>query len=155
MITASRERVWEALNDPEVLRQSIPGCQTLERESEDQLKATVVIKIGPIGARFAGLVTLSELDPPNAYKIAGEGQAGVAGFAKGGASVRLEDESGGTLLTYKVEAQVGGRLAQLGGAMIEATAKQLAGAFFERFGRIVGEAGQSALANSVAVEQGL
>jgi carbon monoxide dehydrogenase subunit G len=136
-LAAPRQRVWEALNDPAVLKQCIPGCQSLEKESDERLKATVAIKIGPIGARFAGAVTLSELDPPNGYLISGEGQGGAAGFAKGGARVRLTDDGPGTLLTYEVDAEVGGRLAQVGGAIIDATAKQLAGAFFKKFGDVV------------------
>ena len=136
-LAASRQRVWEALNDPNVLKQCIPGCQSLEKESDERLKAIVAIKIGPIGARFAGAVTLSELDPPNGYLISGEGQGGAAGFAKGAARVRLTDDGPGTLLTYEVDAEVGGRLAQVGGAIIDATAKQLAGAFFKKFGDVV------------------
>jgi carbon monoxide dehydrogenase subunit G len=137
-IAASRQQVWQALNDPDVLKRCIPGCQSLEKEADDRLKATVEIKIGPIGARFNGAVTLSDLDPPNGYTIIGEGQGGTVGFAKGGAKVRLTDaDGGGTLLTYDVDAQVGGRLAQLGGPIIDATAKQLAGKFFEQFGELV------------------
>lgn len=136
-IAASRQKVWEALNDPEVLRQSIPGCQSLTREPDGRLNAVVAVKIGPIGARFAGVVTLSDLDPPNGYRITGEGQGGMAGSAKGGARVKLADAGDGTLLSYEVDAEVGGRLAQLGGPMIDATAKQLAGKFFEQFGAIL------------------
>lgn len=136
-IAAPRAKVWEALNDPAVLRQCIPGCQSLEKEADDRLRAVAEIKIGPIGARFAGLVTLSDLDPPNGYTIAGEGQGGMAGSAKGGARVRLSDDGGGTRLSYDVDAQVAGRLAQLGGPIIDATAKQLAGQFFRKFGAIV------------------
>lgn len=137
LITAPRERVWEALNDPEVLKQCIPGCQSLEKETDDRLKATVAIKIGPIGAKFNGAVTLSELDPPNSYVISGEGQGGTAGFAKGGARVMLAEEGDATRLTYEVDAEVGGRLAQVGGPIVDATAKQLAGTFFKRFGALV------------------
>jgi carbon monoxide dehydrogenase subunit G len=137
LIGAPRQRVWDALNDPDVLRQCIPGCQSLEKESDERMKATVAIKVGPIGARFNGDVTLSELDPPNGYVITGEGQGGTAGFAKGGARISLTDENGGTRLTYVVDADVSGRLAQLGGVIIDATAKQLAGVFFKRFGEIV------------------
>lgn len=140
-IAASRQRVWEALNDPDVLKQCIPGCQSLEKEADDRLKATVEVKIGPIGARFNGAVALTDLDPPNGYTIVGEGQGGTVGFAKGGAKVRLADDgAGGTLLSYDVDAQVGGRLAQLGGPIIDATAKQLAGKFFDQFGQVVGGA---------------
>lgn len=143
-IAVPQQIVWEGLNDPDVLRQCIPGCQSLERESDDRLKATVAIKVGPIGARFTGAVTLSDLDPPNAYTISGEGAGGAAGFAKGSAKVRLSDEGGGTLLSYDVDAQVGGRIAQLGGAIIDATAKQLAGTFFKRFGEVMAERGAPA-----------
>ena len=137
LVAAPRQRVWEALNDPEVLKQCIPGCQSLDKEADDRLSAVVAIKIGPIGAKFNGAVTLSELDPPNSYVISGEGQGGTAGFAKGGAKVSLADQGGATLLTYTVDAEVGGRLAQVGGPIIDATAKRLAGLFFRRFGEIV------------------
>ena len=132
-IAAPRNDVWRALNDADVLRRCIPGCQSLERESEERLRAVVEIKIGPIGARFNGAVTLSDLDPPNGYTLTGEGQGGTVGFAKGAARVRLSNVSGGTLLAYEVDAQIGGRLAQLGGPIIDATAKQLAGKFFSQF----------------------
>ncbi|CAN7586517.1 carbon monoxide dehydrogenase subunit G [Phenylobacterium sp. LjRoot219] len=146
-IHAPRRQVWEALNDPEILKRSIPGCQSLEKEADDRLKATVEVKIGPIGARFNGAVTLADLDPPNGYTIIGEGQGGTVGFAKGGAKVRLADDgAGGTLLSYDVDAQVGGRLAQLGGPIIDATAKQLAGKFFDQFGQQVGGAPPAAAA---------
>jgi carbon monoxide dehydrogenase subunit G len=136
-IAASRQKVWDALNDPEVLRQCIPGCQSLEKEADGRLRATVEIKIGPIGARFAGVVSFADVDAPNGYKISGEGQGGTVGSAKGGATVKLSDDAGGTLLSYEVDAQVGGRLAQLGGPIIDATAKQLAGKFFDKFGAVV------------------
>ena len=110
----------------------------------------MAIKIGPIGARFNGAVTLSDLDPPNGYTITGEGQGGTVGSAKGGAKVRLTEANGGTLLSYDVDAQVGGRLAQLGGPIIDATAKQLAGKFFEQFGAIVGPVAQPAAASTRA-----
>jgi carbon monoxide dehydrogenase subunit G len=143
-IAASRERVWQALNDPEVLKRCIPGCQSLEKEADDRMRAVAEIKIGPIGARFNGVVTLSDLDPPNGYTITGEGQGGTAGFAKGGAKVRLAEQDGATLLTYEVDAQVGGRLAQLGGPIIDATAKQMAGRFFQQFGEQVAPSAQPA-----------
>jgi len=135
-IAAPRTKVWEALNDAEVLRQCIPGCQSLEKEG-DRMKAVVEIKIGPIGARFNGAVTISDANPPESYTISGEGQGGTVGNAKGGARVRLAEVDGGTLLSYQVDAQVGGRLAQLGGPIIDATAKQLAGKFFTKFGEVV------------------
>ena len=132
-IAAPRQAVWDALNDPDILRTSIPGCETMVREPDGQLKATASIKIGPISAKFAGRVQLLDLDPPNSYRIAGEGQGGVAGFAKGGAVVALSDDGADTLLKYDVKAQVGGKIAQLGARLIDATAKQMADAFFDRF----------------------
>ena len=139
-IAASRQRVWEALNDPAILKQCIPGCQSLEREGDDKLAAVAEVKIGPIGARFKGTVTLSDLDAPNGYTITGQGNGGVAGSAKGGAKVRLTDDGAGTLVSYDVDAEVGGRMAQLGGPIIDATAKNLAGKFFATFGQVVGGA---------------
>ena len=114
-IPAPKEKVWAALNDPEILKQCIPGCQSLEMSSPTEMTATVVFKVGPVKATFSGKVTLSDLDPPNAYRISGEGSGGVAGFAKGGATVRLEAEGPDvTVLHYDVDAQIGGKLAQLG-----------------------------------------
>jgi uncharacterized protein len=132
-IPAPRQTVWEALNNPEVLKASIPGCESLEKLADDQMKATAAVKVGPISARFNGKVQLTDINPPNGYRISGEGQGGVAGFAKGGANVALADDGADTLLTYQVNAQVGGKLAQLGGRLIDATAKQMADAFFDRF----------------------
>jgi carbon monoxide dehydrogenase subunit G len=143
-IAAPRERVWAALNDPEVLRQCIPGCRSLEKEDGDRLRATVEIKIGPIGAKFDGAVTLSDLNPPESYTITGQGQGGTVGSAKGGAKVRLAAAGQETILSYEVEAEVGGRLAQLGGPIIDATAKQLAGKFFQKFGEVVEGPGAAA-----------
>jgi uncharacterized protein len=138
-ILAPKEKVWAALNDPEVLKQCIPGCQNLEMSSPTEMTATVVFKVGPVKATFGGKVTLSELDPPNSYRISGEGSGGVAGFAKGGASVRLESETPDiTILHYEVDAQIGGKLAQLGGRLIDSTSKKLAGEFFTAFGAAVG-----------------
>ena len=132
-IAAPRGRVWDALNDPVVLKASIPGCETLEKQSDTAMKATAVVKVGPMTGRFSGNVELSELDPPNGYTISGDGQGGVLGFAKGGAKVRLADDGAGTLLAYEVHAQVGGKMAQLGARLIDASAKQMADAFFDRF----------------------
>ena len=140
-IPASKDKVWAALNNPEVLRKCIPGCQSLEMTSPTEMTATVVFKVGPVKATFGGKVTLSDLDPPNSYRISGEGTGGVAGFAKGGASVKLEAESADvTILHYEVDAQIGGKLAQLGGRLIDSTSKKLAGEFFAAFGEAVGSA---------------
>jgi carbon monoxide dehydrogenase subunit G len=132
-LQANREVVWAKLNDPEVLKQCIPGCESLVMLSDHEFEAVAVNKIGPVKARFKGKVTLSDFDPPNSYKISGQGDGGVAGFAKGGAEVKLSDKDDGTLLTYNVEAQIGGKLAQLGQRLINGTAKKLADDFFARF----------------------
>ena len=135
-IPASREAVWAALNDPEVLKACIPGCQELEKRSETELAARVGIKMGPVKATFDGEVELSDLEPPVSYRIAGEGKGGVAGHAKGGANVRLSEVPAEgapgteTLLAYDVDASVGGKIAQLGGRLIDSTARKLAGKFF-------------------------
>ena len=126
-IAASRGTVWAALNDPEILRQCIPGCEALEKQSETEMTARVKLQIGPVRATFNGKVRLSDLDPPNSYRITGEGSGGVAGYAKGGANVALSDKDGGTLMRYDVKADVGGKLAQLGGRLIDSTSKKLAG----------------------------
>jgi carbon monoxide dehydrogenase subunit G len=136
-IPAPRSKVWDALNDPAVLKASIPGCDSLEKTSDTAMKASASVKIGPISARFAGRVELSDIDAPNGYTISGEGQGGVAGFAKGGAKVALVDDGDGTLLSYDVKAQVGGKIAQLGARLIDASAKQMADAFFDRFTAIL------------------
>ena len=144
-IEAPREKVWEALNDPAVLQQCIPGCEAIEKTSPTEMSAKVVLKIGPVKATFAGKVTLSDLDPPNGYTIAGEGQGGVAGFAKGSAKVRLEPEGEtATMLHYDVKADVGGKIAQLGARLIDGTAKKLAAEFFEKFGQVVAPGAASA-----------
>ena len=132
-IEAPREQVYAALNDLEILRKSIPGCEQIEQISKTELIATAVIKIGPIKAKFKGQVTLSDLNPPESYTISGEGKGGTAGFAKGDAKISLEEDGGATILRYEVQADVGGKLAQLGGRLIEGTAKKLAGDFFNSF----------------------
>ncbi len=138
-IPVSKDKVWAALNDPEILKKCIPGCQSLDMSSPTEMTATVVFKVGPVKATFGGKVILSDLDPPNSYRISGEGSGGVAGFAKGGAAVRLEAESPDvTILHYDVDAQIGGKLAQLGQRLIDSTAKKLAGEFFASFGAAVG-----------------
>ena len=130
-IPAPRSKVWDALNDPAILKTCIPGCETLDATSPRDLEATAAVRMGPIAARFKGKVHLSEIDEPNGYTISGEGQGGAVGFAKGGARVRLEDEGDlATVLTYEVRAQVGGKMAQLGARLIDSTAKSLADTFF-------------------------
>ncbi len=130
-IDAPVEKVWLALNDPEMLKECIPGCQSLERTSDNELAAKVVLKVGPIKATFAGEVTLTNLNPPHSYTISGEGKGGIAGFAKGGADVVLvEDGPNTTILKYSAKADVGGKMAQLGSRLMESTSKKLAGQFF-------------------------
>ena len=138
-ISAPIDKVWQALNDPEVLKASIPGCESLEKTSDHEMAATVVLKIGPIKAKFAGAVTLKNLKPPHSYTIEGEGKGGIAGFAKGGADVTLtEDGPDATVLKYAAKADVGGKIAQLGSRLITSTSKKLAGQFFSTFGGHVG-----------------
>ncbi len=136
-IEAPREAVWAALNDPEILKQCIPGCESVEKISDTEMTAKVTLKIGPVKASFTGSVTLSDLDPPNGYTITGEGSGGVAGHAKGGAKVRLTADGDATELTYEVSSQIAGKIAQLGSRLIDSTAKKLAGMFFEKFGAVV------------------
>ena len=132
-LPASREVVWGKLNDTEVLKVCIPGCEELNKASDTEFQAVAVTKIGPVKARFKGRVHLTDLDPPNGYRISGEGDGGVAGFAKGGATVKLSEKDGGTLLTYEVEAQIGGKLAQLGQRLVNGAAKKTADDFFKNF----------------------
>ena len=138
-LAAPREKVWAMLNDPAVLKACIPGCETLDVIGENEFQAVATNKIGPVKARFKGKVRLTDINPPNSYKISGDvdGDGGVAGFAKGGASVSLSDKDGGTLLTYNVEAQIGGKLAQLGQRLVNGAAKKLADDFFVRFANAV------------------
>jgi carbon monoxide dehydrogenase subunit G len=133
LLPAPRERVWAALNDPEVLKRCIPGCQEIAKLSDTEMTAKVSLSVGPVRATFNGRVTLSDLDPPNGYRIAGEGQGGVAGFGKGSATVKLVDEGAATRLSYAADASVGGKLAQIGSRLVEATARKLADEFFGRF----------------------
>jgi carbon monoxide dehydrogenase subunit G len=138
-IPASREAVWKGLNDPDVLKACIPGCEEIEKTTPTDFLATATLKIGPVKARFKGKVTLSELDPPSRCVLTGEGQGGMAGFAKGGAEVNLTPDGAGTLLTYKANASVGGKLAQIGQRLIDGAAKQIADDFFARFAAVVGQ----------------
>jgi len=133
-IAAPRDKVWAGLNDPDTLRASIPGCQSLERTGENAFTAKVVAKVGPVKATFGGDVTLSDINPPESYTISGEGKGGAAGFAKGGAEVKLADDGeGGTILSYTAKADVGGKLAQLGSRLIDGTSKKMADEFFSNF----------------------
>jgi len=136
-LSATRDKVWAMLNDPEVLKACIPGCEQLDKNSENEFQAVATIKVGPVKARWKGKVRLLDLDPPNGYRIVGEGEGGVAGFAKGNAKVSLSDKDGGTLLSYDVEAQIGGKLAQLGQRLINSAAKKTADDFFVKFAAAV------------------
>lgn len=137
-IEASREAVYAGLNDVEILKRCIPGCETIEKTSDTDMVAKVTLRVGPVKASFGGKVTLSDLDPPNGYTISGEGSGGMAGFAKGSAKVRLEEDGDATMLHYVVDAEIGGKLAQLGSRLIDGTAKKLAAEFFETFSEAVG-----------------
>jgi uncharacterized protein len=153
-ISATRQQVWEALNDPEVLKRCIPGCQSLAKESDTRLVATVEIKIGPIGARFNGTVELSDINAPDSYTMTIEGQGGTVGSVKSIAKVKLSDGGAGiTVLSYDVDALVSGRLAQLGGPIMDATAKQLAARFFGQFGKVI--AGPEPVAAGAAKARGV
>ena len=136
-LAAPRQAVWDKLNDPEVLKACIPGCQSLDVIGENEFQAVATNRVGPVKATFKGKVRLTDIDPPNGYKISGEGDGGIAGFAKGGATVTLTDKDGGTLLSYNVEAQIGGKLAQLGQRLVNGAAKKLADDFFVRFAAAV------------------
>lgn len=140
-IPAARDTVWRSLNDPDVLRRCIPGCEELEQDSPTELAAKVTLKVGPIKARFSGEVALSEIVPPESYVLSGEGKGGVAGFARGSANVRLEEVSEAeTVLHYDAKADVGGKIAQLGARMLDKTARKLAKSFFDEFAAVVTEA---------------
>ncbi|CAO3428057.1 SRPBCC family protein [Azospirillum endophyticum] len=145
-IPAPRQAVWAALNDPDILKQCIPGCEELIRHSDTEMTAKVTAKIGPVKARFGGKVTLSEFEPPAGYRIDGEGNGGGAGFARGGASVRLAEDGAGTLLQYTVEASVGGKLAQIGARLIDSAARKMAEDFFTRFVLLIGSPNGAAAA---------
>ena len=136
VLPADKATVWARLNDAATLKASIPGCESLEKLSDTEMQAVAKIRIGPVSARFKGKVNLSDLDPPNSYRISGQGDGGIAGFAKGGANVSLSDaDGGGTKLSYDVDAQIGGKIAQLGGRLIDSTSKKLADEFFANFAK--------------------
>ena len=138
-VPASRDKVWEALNDVDVLKLCIDGCEELNKDSDTEFSAKVTAKVGPVRAKFTGKVTLSDIDPPNGYTISGEGQGGVAGFAKGGAIVKLVDGDGATILHYEAKAEVGGKLASVGSRLVEGVAKKTADDFFGKFVEIVSD----------------
>ena len=153
LIPIAQADVWRGLNDPEVLKSCIAGCEAVEKTAENEYRIALTASVGPVKAKFSGKLSLLDLDPPNSYSIAFEGSGGAAGFAKGGAAVKLEADGEATILHYTVNAQIGGKLAQLGGRLIDATAKKLAGEFFTKFGSIVGappEADASATADAQA-----
>ena len=151
-IPAPRDAVWNGLNDPEVLRRAIPGCEALDKLSDNQFAGTVTAKVGPVKAKFQGVVTLSDLDPPNGYVLSGEGKGAAAGFAKGSAKVDLIEEGDETILRYTVDAQVGGKLAQVGARLIDGTVKKLSGEFFQSFSNILAEQGATARPAPVSAE---
>jgi len=156
-IPAPRQVVWEHLNDPETLKQCIPGCESVEKVSDTEFTAKVLAQVGPVKANFAGKVTLADLNPPQSYTIAGEGTGGVAGFAKGSAKVNLDEDGGATVLHYAVQAHVGGKLAQIGSRLIDSVARRMAENFFTRFVAAVapeqGAAASGATAETQAVPQ--
>jgi uncharacterized protein len=139
IIPAPIEVVWAALNDTEILKQCIPGCESITRTSATEMSARVVVKMGPVKAGFNGNVVLKDLKPPHSYRIEGKGEGGLAGFATGGASVNLETVPEGTKMTYDVDAQVGGKMAMLGSRLIDSTARSLAGQFFDKFAELAGK----------------
>jgi uncharacterized protein len=152
-IAAPRDKVFAALNDAAILQACIPGCELLEKTSDTEMKAKVRLRIGPVSASFTGKVTLSDIDPPNGYRISGEGQGGVAGFAKGGAVVTLRDDGGATVLDYNVDAQVGGKIAQVGARLIDGTARKLADEFFGKFATTIGGPPAAAVAGTPSAAQ--
>jgi uncharacterized protein len=137
-IPATQAETWAALNDPEMLKACVPGCESIERTTGDEFQVLMVARIGPVSAKFKGKLTLSDLDPPNSYSIAFEGQGGAAGFGKGSARVQLSPEGEGTLLRYEVKASVGGKLAQIGSRLVDAAAKKISQDFFAAFNQKVG-----------------
>ena len=136
-IPLSQQRVWEALNDPEILKACIPGCESIDRVSDNEYKVAMTAAVGPVKAKFAGKLLLSDINPPNSYSLAFEGSGGAAGFGKGSAQVSLAPDGGGTLLTYKANASVGGKLAQIGSRLIDGVAKKMSDDFFARFNKTV------------------
>ena len=139
LIPASQQQTWDALNDPAMLKQCVPGCEAIDPIAENQYQVLMVARVGPVSAKFKGKLTLSDIQAPDSYSIAFEGQGGAAGFAKGGAHVRLSPEGGSTRLSYDVKASVGGKLAQIGSRLVDAAARKVADDFFRNFNQKVGE----------------
>ena len=152
VIAAPRQAVWEALNDPEILKQCIPGCESVDKTSDTSFEAKVTAKVGPVRAKFSGKVNMYDIDPPNGYTISGEGTGGAAGFAKGGAKVTLSDDPEGTKLEYSVDATVGGKLAQIGSRLIDSTAKKMANDFFGKFAELVAASAEESPATEAVTE---
>jgi hypothetical protein len=138
-IPAPRDQVYAGLNDPEILKQCIPGCEELVKHSDTELEARVQLKVGPVKAKFGGTVTLDPSNAPERFSLSGEGNGGMAGFAKGGADVELEEDGDGTILRYNAKADIGGKLAQLGSRLVKSTSQKLAGKFFENFKEVMSE----------------
>lgn len=137
-IAATQQQTWAALNDPEILKACVPGCESIERIADNEYQVLMVARVGPVSAKFKGKLALSDLNPPSSYALAFEGQGGAAGFGKGSAQVQLAPEGDGTLLTYQVKASVGGKLAQIGSRLVDAAAKKIAKDFFAAFNEKVG-----------------
>ena len=152
-ISADRETVWRALNDPEILGRAIPGCQSVEKISDTELTAIIKAKVGPVSAKFKGKVTLTNIDRPNGYTIGGEGQGGPAGFGKGSADVALKQDGDETVLSYKASGQVGGKLAQIGARLVDGAAKKLANEFFVNLAKEIKSASGSSSALGIAAEE--
>ncbi|MEG9861323.1 MAG: carbon monoxide dehydrogenase subunit G [Parvularculales bacterium] len=154
-LPAERQSVWDALNDPEVLRQIIPGAESVARTSDTEFSAIARVKIGPVNARFRGTVSLSDIDPPNGYTLTGKGEGGSAGFAQGSATIRLVEDGSHTLLTYQVNATVGGKLAQIGQRFIDSAAAKMSTAFFENFNQLMGGSSQATPDSNTSTPSGL
>jgi carbon monoxide dehydrogenase subunit G len=140
LVPAPQKAVWDALNDPQMLKACVPGCESIEKSGDNEYQVLMVARVGPVSAKFKGKLTLSDIKPPDSYSISFEGQGGPAGFAKGGAQVRLAPEGTGTKLSYDVKASVGGKLAQIGSRLVDAAAKKVADDFFRNFNEKVGGA---------------
>ncbi len=152
IIPADRASVWQALNNPEMLKRSIPGCEDLHKLSDTEFEAIILMKLGPVKARFKGQVKLSQINAPESYRLAGKGSGGVAGFGSGTAVVRLQEHSEGTLLTYSAEAQVGGKLAQLGSRLVRSAVMKLSGTFFDNFAKASGKNATRAMSAERGIE---